>query len=152
MGSSEERLHILKMIQEGKLTAEQGAQLIEALEESVGAAPAGVPPGSLPPRPPNPPEEPLPDAGRQEAASGGGRGQRWFRVRVTDVNTGKTRVNVRLPVNLVQAGLKMGARFSPEVQGLDPDQLMQFIKSGEVGKLVDVVDDEDGEHVEVFIE
>jgi len=155
MASSEERLHILKMIQEGKLTAEQGAQLIEALEENAGAEPVGKPggkPGTLPARP-QPVDAAQTEAVRSEAAGpAAGRGQRWFRVRVTDTGTGKTRVNVRLPVHLVQAGLKMGARFSPEVQSLDPDQLMQFIKSGEVGKLLDVIDDEDGEHVEVFIE
>jgi hypothetical protein len=172
MASSEERLHILKMIQEGKLTAEQGAQLIEALEEIAGAGPAGSPtgfPGGTPGRSPGghpgtpkpgphpaedaPPGVPAWEVARPETAGpGAGRSSRWFRVRVTDVQTGKTRVNLRLPVHLVQAGLKMGARFSPEVQSLDPDQLMKFIKSGEVGKLVDVVDDEDGEHVEVFIE
>jgi hypothetical protein len=75
-----------------------------------------------------------------------------MRVKVTDVHTGKTRVNVRLPVSLVHAGMKMGARFSPEVQGLDAAQLMQSINSGETGQIFDVYDDEDGEHVEVFIE
>ena len=73
-------------------------------------------------------------------------------MRVTDTNTGRVRVNVRLPINVVSAGMKMGARFSPEVQGLDMDQLMSFIRSGETGQIVDVYDDEDGEHVEVFVE
>jgi hypothetical protein len=135
MATSEERMKILQMIQDGKITAEQGAQLIEAMEmRKQPAAPAGVPAAPQPP------------------AAMGARGARWFRVRVTDTNTGKTRVNVRLPVNLVHAGLKMGARFSPEVQGLDQEQLMAFINTGEVGQLLDVYDDEDGEHVEVFLE
>jgi hypothetical protein len=29
---------------------------------------------------------------------------------------------------------------------------MEFLNSGETGKIIDVVDEEDGEHVEVFIE
>jgi hypothetical protein len=31
-------------------------------------------------------------------------------------------------------------------------QLINFAESGEIGQIVDVVDEEDGEHVEVFIE
>lgn len=129
MATPEERMKILKMIQEGKITAEQGAQLIRALDHPRGPAAPAAPPPPLPPRAP-----------------------RYFRVRVTDTATGKTRVNVRLPVNLVSAGMKMGARFSPEVQGLNMEELSRHINSGEVGKIVDVFDDKDGEHVEVFIE
>jgi hypothetical protein len=73
-------------------------------------------------------------------------------VRVTDTNTGKPRVNVRLPVSMVNMGLKMGSKFAPQVEGLDADQLMKVIESGEVGQIVDVYDEEDGEHVEVFLE
>ena len=134
MTTPEERMRILKMIQDGKITAEEGARLIQALDTQKSAANAGK---AAPPA--------------QEAREAA-KAARWFRVRVTDTNTGKTRVNVRLPVSLLNAGMKMGARFSPEVQGLDMDQLTQFINSGEVGKMVDVIDDEDGEHVEVFIE
>ena len=46
----------------------------------------------------------------------------------------------------------MGAHFSPEAQGLDKEELMNLIRSGEIGKIVDVYDDKDGEHVEVFLE
>jgi hypothetical protein len=79
-------------------------------------------------------------------------GGRWFRVRVTDSDTGKVRVNVRLPVGVVNAGLKMGMRFAPQVEGMDIEALTAMINSGEIGQIVDVVDDKDGEHVEVFIE
>jgi hypothetical protein len=132
MPHSEERLKILTMLQEGKLTAEQAARLIEAVD------------GPLPER------KPL----NQAAAAPFPHGQapRWFRVQVTDTNTGKTRVNIRLPINLVPAGFKMGARYLLEVQGLDEEQLMEKIKAGETGKIVDVFDDNDGEHIEVFIE
>jgi hypothetical protein len=54
---------------------------------------------------------------------------------------------------VVKAGLKMGMRFSsPDINGLNADQLSQFIDSGAIGQIVDVMDDEDGEHVEIFIE
>ena len=73
-------------------------------------------------------------------------------MRVTDTDTGKVRVNVRLPTSMINAGMKMGMRFAPEVEGMDMSQLMTYIESGEVGQIVDVYDEEDGEHVEVFIE
>lgn len=133
MASVEERLKILTMIQEGKLTPEEGIKLLETLESVT--APAR--PGPLPPTPP-------PPALRGTA--------RWLRVRITDTDTGKVRVNIRLPISVVSAGMKMGARFSPEVQGLDMDALQQFIQSGATGLVADVYDDEDGEHVEVFVE
>ena len=71
---------------------------------------------------------------------------------MTDTDTGRTRVNIRLPLGMVNAGLRMGMRFSPEVEGLDAARLVEALASGETGKIVDVVDDEDGERVEVYIE
>jgi len=73
-------------------------------------------------------------------------------VRVTDSETGKPRVNVRLPVGMVSVGLKMGAKYAPQIEGFDSNELMQIIESGELGQIVDVYDDDDGEHVEVFLE
>ncbi len=138
MANTEERLKILTLLQEGKITADQAARLLEALETASGTA-RGIPKPPTPPAPPTPGYGPI----------GGGR---WMRVRVTDTDTGKTRVNIRLPLNLVGSGIKMGMRFVPEVDGLDPNDLMEWVRSGEVGQIVDVYDEEDGEHVEVFIE
>lgn len=131
MATTEERMRILKMIQEGVISAEDGIRLLESLEQaSRRSMPADLP------------VEPI----EQERAA------RFFRVRVTDTDTGKTRVNVRLPISVINAGFKMGARFSPAVEGLEPAELMQFIRSGTIGRIIDVYDDEDGEHVEVFLE
>jgi hypothetical protein len=58
-------------------------------------------------------------------------------------NTGKPRVNARLPVSLVNAGIKMGARFSPQVEGL----LTQHLNSGEMGRVMAIYNDEESEHV-----
>ena len=77
---------------------------------------------------------------------------RYFRVRVTDSTTGRVRVNVRLPVGVINAGLKMGMKFAPNVEGIDYAEIAAAIQSGEMGKIVDVEDVKDGEHVEVFIE
>ena len=127
MATTEERMKILKMIQEGKITAEEGAKLLAALKES---------------RKPN--------ASRTTVPMGGKRG--WLRVRVTDTVSGKTKVNVNLPLGLMDAGLRIGAQYAPELQGMDLAQLVNEVNSGASGKIIDVVDEEDGEHVEIFIE
>lgn len=134
MATVEERKKILVMVQEGKISAEQGVQLLEVLENGRKAPIAGHP---LAPGIPMAP-------GRSDS--------RWFRVQVTDTNTGRTRVNLRMPAGLVSAGAKMGARFAPQVEGLNSKKLMAYLDSGETGKVVDVYNEESGEHVEVFIE
>lgn len=132
MATTEERMQILKMIQEGKISAEEGVRLMEALDKGDIRGP----------RPPAPPSFSGMMAGKPSL----------LRVRVTDTNTGKVRVNVRLPLSLVKSGIKMGAKFAPEVEGLDMDTLSEFINSGERGQIVDIEDANDGEHIEVFIE
>ncbi len=131
MANPEERLKILQMIQDGTITPDEGVRLLDILGGGKPVVPA-------PPQPP----EPL----------GFGQGARWLRVRVTDLNTGKTRVNIRLPISVLNAGVKMGARFSAEVEGMDVNQLMALVRSGMTGQVVDVIDEKDGEHVEVFLE
>ncbi len=128
MASSEERIRILQMIHDGIITAEEGVRLLDSIDQSVKKEK---------------------DAQSREES---GRPARFFRVRVTDSDTGKARVNVRLPVSVLNAGMKMGARFSTEIQGLDQAELMKFIRQGTIGKIIDVYDDKDGEHVEVFLE
>jgi hypothetical protein len=135
----EERMKILTMVQEGKITPEDAAQLLEAIG-------SGAPVGTPARRAPVPPEPPEPFIG------GPGRKPRWLRVRVTDTDSGRPRVNVRLPISMVSVGLKMGSKFAPQIDGLDSDSLMQIIESGELGQIVDVYDEDDGEHVEVFLE
>jgi hypothetical protein len=126
MVTSEERMKILKMISEEKITADEGAQLLAAL--------------SL--RSEKPKIEP-----RRKLAN------QMFRVRVTDLSSGKTKVNVNLPMRLVDAGLNIAAQFAPEMQN---DQMMGAVKDALTenltGKIVDVIDEEDGEHVEIFID
>jgi hypothetical protein len=126
MPTTEERMKILKMIREGKITAEEGAKLLSALGENTPAS------RKLPPRP----------AG----------GARWFRVRVTDMNTGKTKTSVNIPLGLMEWGMQIGAQFAPEVSNIKLDQLHEMLDAGMEGKIVDVIDEEDGEHVEIFIE
>jgi hypothetical protein len=127
MTTAEERLKILKMIEDGKISAEEGAKLLAALSE--GRRGPGMP---TPPRPPG--------------------GPRWLRIRVTDVHSGRSKASVQIPLDLVDAGMKIGAHFAPEVEGVDMDNVMQAIRTGMTGKIIDVMDEEDGEHVEIYVE
>lgn len=126
MATTEERMKILNMIREGKISAEEGAKLLSALGDS-----------QKPSRPP---------ATRTAGEP------RWFRVRVTDMVSGKSKVSVNIPYALMEWGLQIGAQFAPEVGELDLEQLKEMLQSGVEGKVVDVIDEEDGEHVEIFIE
>lgn len=126
MVTTDERMKILKMINEEKITAEEGAKLLKALTSKKDKAKKAVrSPGSA----------------------------QWLRVRVTDMNSGSTKVNVNLPLKLLDAGLNIASQFAPE---MEDEQMMSAIKGALTedmrGKIVDVVDEEDAEHVEIFIE
>lgn len=126
MATTEERMQILKMIEEGKISAAEGAELLRALDRDSGSQVI----------------EPL----------RGASSPRWFRVRVTDVSTGRNKVNVNIPMGLVNVGIKMGARFAPEMEGVNYQELMEAIRSGQQGKIFDLTNEEDGERVEIFVE
>ena len=123
MTTVEERMKILKMIEEGKVNAEEGAKLLSALTS------ANRPLGAL-------------------SASGA----KWLRVRVTDIQSGRSKATVQIPISLMEAGMKIGAHFAPEIDGVNMDQLMEALRTGVTGKIIDVTDDEDGEHVEIYVE
>lgn len=127
MATAEERMQILKMIEEGKISAADGAELLRALSKEKNSSTV---------------TEPLRGASQP----------RWFRVRVTDTTSGRNKVNVNIPFGLVNVGLKMGARFAPEMEGVDFDELMEAVRSGKQGKVLDVTDEEGGERVEIFVE
>ena len=74
---------------------------------------------------------------------------RWLRVRVTEAATGKTKVTVNLPLGLVDAGLNIASQYAP---GINLEELAEAINAGAQGKIIDVLDEEDGEHVEIYID
>ena len=125
---TEERMQVLRMIQEGKITAEEGAKLLSALKASATRATAGQVAGSDTP----------------------GAAGKWFRVRVTDLRTGKRKAVINIPLGLVDVGLKLGARFG--TSNIDMTEIVTALKSGAVGKIADVEDDKEQEKVEIFID
>ena len=77
---------------------------------------------------------------------------RWLRVRVTDLDTGKQKVNVNLPLSWVEVGMKIGAQYRPEIANFDLGALVEQIQSGAEGRLVEVEDLDDNERVEIFVD
>ncbi len=77
---------------------------------------------------------------------------RWLRIRVSDLATGRQRVNVNLPMSWVAAGLRIGSRYSAELDRLDVPQLLSELEAGAGGQIVEVEDLEDGERVQIFID
>jgi hypothetical protein len=111
------------MIEEDKISAEEGARLITALGKQ---------------------ERKRTVAATNESG--------WLRVHVTDLNSGKAAVNVNVPMRLVNVGLRLGARFVPDMEGLDVEELADALRQGVTGKIVDVIDEDAGQRVEVYVE
>jgi hypothetical protein len=123
MANRQERAKILKMIESGKITAEEGSRLLAALMKA---------------------QSQKADISNEKA--------KWLRVRVSELDTGKTTVNVNLPIGLVDVGLRMGARFAPDVEGIELEELSDALRSGMTGKIVDIVDEAEGQRVEIYFE
>ena len=139
--SSDERKEVLQMLAEGKLTADEAAKLLNPKEPEFS----------------QPSEEPMvlkvskADTAEDVVTKENGGGPTWFHVRVTDLKSGKGKVTVNIPLRLVQFGFAIGKRFAPELEDLDWQDLSQVIAS-EKGVLIDVQDDEDGEHVQIYVD
>lgn len=123
MATTEERPRLLKRIEEGRITAEEGARLLSALNKN-----------------------PRRQASTSEADS------RWLRVRVMDLRSGKPAVNVNLPLSLVNIGLRVGARFAPDLEGIDLRSVASALQQGVTGNTMDVVDEAEGQPVEIYVE
>lgn len=130
------RSDILAQLASGQISADQAAEQLR----DAGA----------PPEPPTPPTAPQPPT--QVPPAPAALANRWLRVRVSDIDSGRQRVSVNLPLSWLAVGLRIGAKFSPEVAGLDANELLAALQAGNVGQVVDVEDLDDGQRVQVFIE
>lgn len=122
-----ERRRILQMVAEGKITADDAARLLEAMEGETQRRTA--------------PSTPQPSV---------------VRVRVSDLETNQVRVNIKLPLGLIRSALRKGRDVAPDINvgGLtfDMNELEELLRTGVQGHIIDVVDEEDGERVEVLVE
>ncbi len=123
MSMQEERLRILQMIADGNITAQEGAELLDALGQG--------------------------KATDQPVSQEGGK-PRWLRVQVWE--KGKAAVNIRVPWGLVAVGLKIAHRFVPDQMGDVQAALEEALVEGKLGKIAEVEDAEDNERVVISVE
>jgi hypothetical protein len=117
---------ILRLVSEGKLSAQEAAPIIDALGRQGH------------PRPPEPPPAP-------GTIPGKGRGRR-VRIQVTE--RGRRAVDVRVPL----AFAAMAARMVPGIPDSYRAMIEQAVESDTVGPIIDLAEDEDGDAVLISIE
>jgi len=120
---------VLRLVSEGKLSANEAAPIIEALGRHRTAPPADSP---TPPTPPG-------------TIPGKGRGRR-VRIQVTE--HGRRVVDVRVPL----AFAAMAARMVPGIPDSYAALIEQAVDTDAIGPIVDVAEDEDGDGVLISIE
>ncbi|MFQ5435609.1 MAG: hypothetical protein ACE5FD_12095, partial [Anaerolineae bacterium] len=76
----------------------------------------------------------------------------WFRVRVRNMETGKNKVSVNIPLRMFKFGMKFGRMFTNELDDLNWDEIDGMVNTMQTGMIVEVQDEESNEHVQVFIE
>jgi len=138
--SKEERMEILQMLSQGKIAADKAADLLGESGQSEASLKTGSNESVYPPQ-----------VASTTVKSVNDDLPNWLHVRVSDLNTGKSKVTVNIPLRLLRFGLNLGNRFVPELDNIEWNDLEGLISS-EKGMLIDVEDEEDGEHVQIYID
>ncbi|MBE3577054.1 MAG: DUF4258 domain-containing protein [Limnochordales bacterium] len=123
----EERLRILQMLQDGKITAEEADRLLEALGEGEVRAGTGVQPAARP-------------------------RSRFLRIRVAGVDGEK--LNANIPIQLARFAMRfipVNAQTRMAEQGIDLDTILAAIEEGADGKIIEATSD-DGDRVEIYVD
>jgi hypothetical protein len=138
-----ERLRILELLEQRRITAAEAAELLSALDNGGRGMQRRVERGRWV----------RDERGRwfrEEIAPPTDRA-RWFRVRVTDQRTGRVRSNVSVPIGMLGFGLGFARRFR-RIPGVEHvDDLFEALRSGRRGVIFDV-GSEGAERVEIFID
>lgn len=137
MNNTDEKIRILNMVQNGKITAEEAAKLLEALEVKEEKNEVEI----------------LNSFDGRSYSKGK---PRWLRIVVTDTNTGKKQVNLKLPVSILKSGMNIASKFNVDnevLNQIDLDGVLSMANSDNpTGVLVDIEETESGEHVLITVE
>ena len=121
---------IIKMVEEGRITAEEAEKLIDVLKPDDGG-------------------------GTSLISSTDDDYGKFLRIKV--VENGNDKVNVNVPLSLVEVGIKLatqlGAEYEPKLQALkdiDFNEILNSIQNGAQGKLVEVEDN--GTYVTITVD
>ncbi len=119
---------VLRMVAEGRLTAEEADPLIAALQDRGSSSKRSVPPSA---------------SAEEQARSGAAR-----QVRVEVKERGRNVVNVRVPVALGQAAIG----YVPGISSRDAERIREALAMGLVGQILEVTDDDGEGSVRIVLE
>jgi hypothetical protein len=129
MSFKEERLQILKMLEEGKITAEEAAALLSALEAGAQK-----------------------ERGEGKPTWSGSPRRHKVRICVSDGATGKKKVDINFPIGVLKLAKRMGTKFTGNIEGVNLDDIFEAVQQEVQGKIIDIQDDGEGKRVEIFVE
>ena len=117
--------HILKMVEEGTINAKEAERLIEAMGDNTD---------------------------KREISSK----KRFIRIKITE--DGESKINLKLPMSLINLAAKIGPKFIPYdeipngdlIKEIDWDQIINDIKDGLTGQIIDIEDGDDA--VAIYVE
>ena len=149
--STTNRQEILDLLAARKISAAEAAEMLSAVSAAPEAPEKPLKVEILDAEPEKPAAPKTPEAPKRARPSADN-GLRWFHVKVRDLETGRNKVTVNIPLPMVKFGLKVGRHFSPELDELDWDELSGAMEATGLGILVDVEDEDSNEHVQVYID
>lgn len=154
--SDKERSEILQLLARGKITADEAADLLTQVDRDSAELAAEMESANDAKRESVVIEEsdtiPALKAEEGQAAESNGEKPRWLRIRVREMGSERNKVTVNIPLWLVSMGLGVAGKAGVDIEGFDANQLREMVQHGERGVLVDVQDDEDGEHVQIYLD
>lgn len=151
MVSEEERRKVLELVAQGKMTADEAAGLLSG-EAETGQVTVKQPPANVEVQPEGGPGKAVERDADIPAEGPSGKQPSWLHVKVSDLSSGKRKVSVNIPLRLLKVGMQLGSGFAPELREVDWDELNSALASGAEGILIDVEDEEDGEHVQIYVD
>ena len=126
---SRQRLAVLELLEQHKITAAEASDILAAL-------------GEVPQREQRPYQTPPPPG------DSGPNAPRSLRIRISDVRSGRVWTNVSVPLNMMGFGVNFVRRMK---LGPQADHIAEAIQSGRRGPVLDVSSD-NGERVEIVVE
>ena len=125
---NDEKLRILKMIEERKISAEEGSKLMDALEPV--------------------------QSGTANSDSDFSSGTQ-IRIKVSDMESGQTKVNLTIPIgiaHMIRSLVPKEEITKLENQGVNLNAIFKLVSTGKVGKILDIEDQEHKDRVEISVE
>lgn len=143
MASSEERMLILKMIDEGKISADEGARLLAAIQSPEEGRESSVQNSQASTR-----NNITSSFSSKRSLTNRDSAARNVRIRVSDSATDQERIDLNVPLKIIEFGL----RFVPETEDERIENVRSAVYAGETGPVLDIKDRGSSNRVEVSLE